>query len=39
MTIDFAREALKDLLTLHAKLITLENIQRTVAEYYKIKVS
>lgn len=39
ITIDFAREALKDLLTLHAKLITPENIQRTVAEYYKIKVS
>lgn len=39
ITIDFAREALKDLLTLHAKLITLDNIQRTVAEYYKIKLS
>ena len=39
VTIDFAREALKDLLTLQAKLVTLENIQRTVAEYYKIKLS
>lgn len=39
VTIDFAREALKDLLTLHAKLITPENIQRTIAEYYKIKLS
>lgn len=39
ITIDFAREALKDLLTLQAKLITIENIQRTVAEYYKIKLS
>lgn len=39
VTIDFAREALKDLLTLQAKLITPENIQRTVAEYYKIKLS
>lgn len=38
ITVDFAREALKDLLTLQAKLITVENIQRTVAEYYKIKV-
>ncbi len=39
VTIDFAREALKDLLSLQAKLITPENIQRTVAEYYKIKLS
>lgn len=39
ITIDFTREALKDLLTLQAKLITTENIQRTVAEYYKIKVA
>lgn len=39
ITVDFSREALKDLLTLQAKLVTLENIQRTVAEYYKIKVS
>ncbi len=39
VTIDFAREALKDLLTLQAKLVTPENIQRTIAEYYKIKLS
>ena len=39
ITVDFSREALKDLLTLQAKLVTLENIQRTVAEYYKIKVA
>ncbi|MDF1760656.1 MAG: chromosomal replication initiator protein DnaA [Coxiellaceae bacterium] len=39
ITIDFAREALKDLLTLQAKLVTMENIQRTVAEYYKIKIA
>ncbi len=39
INIDFAREALKDLLSLQAKLITPENIQRTVAEYYKIKLS
>jgi chromosomal replication initiator protein len=39
ITIDFTRDALKDLLTLQAKLITVENIQRTVAEYYKIKVA
>lgn len=39
ITIDFTREALKDLLTLQAKLITTENIQRTVAEYYKVKIA
>lgn len=39
ITLDFAREALKDLLALQAKLVTIENIQKTVAEYYKIKVA
>lgn len=39
ITIDFARDALKDLLVLQAKLVTIENIQKTVAEYYKIKVA
>lgn len=39
ITIDFAKEALKDLLTLQAKLVNIDNIQRTVAEYFKIKVS
>ncbi|MBW5802755.1 chromosomal replication initiator protein DnaA [Coxiella endosymbiont of Ornithodoros amblus] len=39
ITVDFAREALKDLLTLQARLITTENIQKTVAAYYKIKVA
>ena len=39
ISIDFARETLKDLLVLQAKLITIENIQKTVADYYKIKVS
>ena len=39
ITLDFAKEALRDLLALQDKLITIENIQRTVAEYYKIRVS
>lgn len=39
ITLDFAREALKDLLAVHAKLVSIENIQKTVAEYYKIKVA
>ena len=37
--IDLIRESLKDLLALQDKQISLDNIQRTVAEYYKIKVS
>lgn len=39
ITIDFAREALKDLLALQAKLVSIDNIQKTVAEYYKIRIS
>ena len=39
ITTDFAKEALKDLLALQDKLITLENIQKTVAEYYKVRLS
>jgi|TARA_B100000745_G_scaffold119429_1_gene77210 chromosomal replication initiator protein len=39
ITLDFVREALKDLLAAQDKLITIENIQKTVAEYYKVKVS
>ena len=37
--VDFAREALKDLIALQEKLVTIENIQKTVAEYYKIRVA
>lgn len=39
ITIDFVREALRDLLALQEKLVTIDNIQKTVAEYYKIKVA
>jgi chromosomal replication initiator protein len=39
ITLDFAREALRDLIALHDKLITIENIQKTVAEYFKIRVA
>jgi chromosomal replication initiator protein len=39
ITIDFVREALRDLLALQDKLVTIDNIQKTVAEYYKIKVA
>ncbi|MFO1371611.1 MAG: chromosomal replication initiator protein DnaA [Candidatus Competibacteraceae bacterium] len=39
ITLSFAKEALSDLLTLQDKLITIDGIQRTVADYYKIPVS
>ncbi|MFD0966173.1 chromosomal replication initiator protein DnaA [Seminibacterium arietis] len=39
ITIDFVRDALKDMLALQDKLVTVENIQRVVAEYYRIKVA
>ncbi len=38
ITTDFIRESLKDLLALQDKLISIDNIQRVVAEYYKIKI-
>ena len=34
-----ANESLKDLLAFHERLVTIQNIQKTVAEYYKIRVS
>ena len=39
INIEFARDALRDLLALQDRLITIENIQKTVAEYYKMRVS
>jgi chromosomal replication initiator protein len=39
ITLDFAKEALKDLLALQERLVTIENIQKTVAEYFKIRVA
>jgi len=39
ITIELIRDSLKDLLALQDKLVSIDNIQRTVAEYYKIKVS
>ncbi|MBK5936329.1 MAG: chromosomal replication initiator protein DnaA [Halorhodospira halophila] len=36
--VDFAKEALRDLLALQDKLVTIDNIQKTVAAYYKIRV-
>ncbi|NND02750.1 MAG: chromosomal replication initiator protein DnaA, partial [Acidimicrobiia bacterium] len=39
ITLDFAKEALRDLLAAQAKLVTIDNIKKTVAEYYKIRVA
>ncbi len=39
ITIDFVRDALHDLLALQDRQVTIENIIKTVAEYYNIKVS
>jgi chromosomal replication initiator protein len=39
ITLEFTKEALKDLLSLQARLITVENIQKTVADYYKVRVA
>ncbi len=37
--IELIKESLKDLLSLQDRLVSIDNIQKTVAEYYKIKVS
>jgi chromosomal replication initiator protein len=39
ITLSFVQEALKDLFALQDKLVSMDNIMKTVADYYKIKVS
>jgi chromosomal replication initiator protein len=39
ITVDAAKEALKDLLSAHNRQISIENIQKTVAEFYKIRLA
>lgn len=39
VTLDFTKEALRDLLALQDKLVTLDNIQKIVAQYYNIRVA
>ena len=39
VSLELAREALKDLLAAQERLVTIENIQKTVADYYKIRVA
>jgi len=38
ITVDFAKEALRDLLALQEKLVTIDNIKKKVAEYFQIRV-
>ena len=39
ITVAFAKDALKDLLALQDRLVTIDNIQKTVADYFKIRVA
>ncbi len=39
ITLELTKEALKDLLTLQDKLVSIENIQKMVADYYKMRVT
>ncbi len=39
ITMDLAKDALRDLFSAQDKLVTIENIQKTVAEYFKIRVA
>jgi len=38
ITLDSAKEALKDLIALQNRMVTIENIQKTVAQYFKVKI-
>jgi chromosomal replication initiator protein len=39
ITLELARDALRDLLAVQDRLVSLDNIQKTVAEYYQIRVA
>ncbi|MGI9294689.1 MAG: chromosomal replication initiator protein DnaA [Pseudomonadales bacterium] len=39
INLEFAKEALRDLLAVQARLVSIENIQKTVADYFKIRVA
>lgn len=38
-TLDFAKETLRDMIAVHQRLVTMENIQKTVVDYYRIRAS
>jgi chromosomal replication initiator protein len=39
ISLEFAKEALKDLLALQDRLVSVENIQKTVADYFKLRLA
>jgi chromosomal replication initiator protein len=39
ITMEFAKDALRDMLAAQDKLVTIDNIQKTVAEYFQIRVA
>jgi len=39
ITIDFVKEALRDMLAVQEKLVTIQNIQKTVCDYYQVRNS
>jgi chromosomal replication initiator protein len=39
LSLDLAKEALRDLLNLNSRQVSVEGIQKTVAEYFKLKIS
>jgi chromosomal replication initiator protein len=39
ISLEVAKDALKDLLSAHNRQLTIEHIQKTVADYYKIKIA
>jgi chromosomal replication initiator protein len=39
ISVETAREALKDILVAQSRLISIDNIQKTVADYYRIKMA
>jgi chromosomal replication initiator protein len=39
ITLEFTKETLHDLISLQERLVNIDNIQRTVAEYFKLKIA
>jgi chromosomal replication initiator protein len=39
ITLEFAKDALRDMIAAQDKMITIDNIQKTVSEYYKIRTA
>lgn len=39
ITLEFAKDALRDMIAAQDKLVTIDNIQKTVSEYYKIRTT